>query len=89
MTWRVTPAERRALLALSRDIPRHPVDLKLRDRVRFMTLRQLCTVTGHRPILVERLELKPSWGNNLPGIPFYRLTEAGDTLRQAVAAARP
>lgn len=78
---KITAAERRALDALDRFIPRHPIDLQRRDKVRYATLQRLCTARPDRPALVALLELKQATIYKSPYYPFYYLTEAGLAAR--------
>ena len=83
MTWRVTPAERRALAALARDVPRAWPDLA--PHMRRPTLRGLCGTKDGRPPLVDDMTLKAAWGINQAGWTFYRLTELGAVMKRAAA----
>jgi len=83
VTWRLTPAEQRALAALDPAIPRHPRDLFCRDRVRFVTLHRIEAPLGDRPALARRLHLKPATTWRTPYWDFFVLTPEGVAARKA------
>ncbi|GAN14120.1 hypothetical protein SP6_30_02610 [Sphingomonas paucimobilis NBRC 13935] len=78
----LSPAQRRAMLAVHPTSPRHVPDV-LRTGVRWSTLATLLQRQRGRPALIEQLGLK-TWSLNAESMPFLRLSQAGADLLDTV-----
>lgn len=78
----LSPAQRRALLAVHPESPRHVPDV-IRAGVRWRTVATLLQRRRDRPALIEQLGLK-TWSLNSVSMPFLRLSQAGRDLLDTV-----
>lgn len=78
----LSAAQRRAMLAVHPESPRHVPDV-LRMGVRWATLATLLQRQRGRPALIEQLGLK-TWSLNSESMPFLILSQAGRDLLDTV-----
>jgi len=78
----LSAAQRRAMLAVHPEWPRHVADV-LHTGVRWRSIATLLQRGRDRPALVEQLGLK-TWSLNSEAMPFLRLSQAGRDLLDTV-----
>ncbi|MDR6847147.1 hypothetical protein [Sphingomonas sp. BE137] len=75
--------QRAALQALSFAVPRHPADLRQRDRIRWSTIATLLIGRPKRPALIREHQLgERNW--HASTMTFFTLNQHGDELIAAM-----